>query len=93
MRIFITTAVIFIFMFSGCQEIKERTTEKINEKIDQTIDENMKKIDSSLNKAYQELDSITDLTGKNLDSLKAQIDSIKRSSEQTIEEQKSKYKK
>ena len=93
MKNFITAISLTIIFFAGCQEIKERTTEKINEKIDQTIDENMKKIDSSLNKAYQELDSITDLTGKNLDSLKAQIDSIKRKSEETIEEQKKKYKK
>ncbi len=90
MRFFLTTAVTFIFVFSGCQEIKERATEKINEKIDKTIDENMKKIDSSLNKVHQELDSIANLSGKNLDSLKSQMDSVRRSAEETIEEQKKK---
>jgi len=93
MRIILTAALLFIFVISGCQEIKERATEKINEKIDKTIDENLKKVDSTLNKVQEELDSISRRTGKDLDSIKVQLDSAKRKSKEIIEEQTKKYKK
>ena len=93
MRVILTAALLFIFLISGCREIKERATEKINEKIDKTIDENMKKVDSTLNKVQQELDSISRTSGKDLDSIKAQLDSAKRKSNEIIEEQTKKFKK
>ena len=84
---------VLLILISGCQKINERATEKINETIDKTVNENMKKVDSTLSNVQKEIDSFSTKTGRNLDSLILQIDSLKKRSEKTIDEQTKKLNK
>lgn len=68
--------LVTLLTYSGCGYIKDKATEKINEKIDATIDENMKMIDSLTENSMKNIDSISRITGISVDSIKAQLDSI-----------------
>ncbi|HMQ68503.1 MAG TPA: hypothetical protein PKA90_01565 [Ignavibacteria bacterium] len=84
MKYFIAVALLIFATHSGCGYIKDKATEKINEKIDNTIDENMRLIDSITDNKLKNLDSLSKSTGMSVDSLKAQIDSMSRITKEAL---------
>ncbi|MCB0728252.1 MAG: hypothetical protein KDD00_12365 [Ignavibacteriae bacterium] len=84
MKFFIAVTALIFTMYSGCGYIKDKATEKVNEKIDNTIDENMRLIDSITDNSLKNLDSLSKSTGMSVDSLKAQIDSMSRITKEAL---------
>jgi len=81
----IIIALVFLFAgVTGCGYIKDKATEKINEKIDNTIDENMRLIDSIADNSMKNIDSLSQKTGISVDSLKAKIDSMSRITKEAL---------
>ncbi len=82
-----TIILVSIFIYTGitgCGFIKDKATEKINEKIDKTIDENMRLIDSITDNSMKNIDSLSIKTGISVDSLKSQIDSMSRITKEAL---------
>jgi hypothetical protein len=71
-------------VFSGCGQIKDKVTEKINDKIENTLDEQLRKVDSLTESSLKNIDSISKRTGMSVDSIKAQLDSMNRITKEAI---------